>query len=144
MKSFTPDSLLIASRQELIDIILEQATQIDKLFNEITELKMKFEWLQRQMFGTKSERFIPSADLQTALDLGVVSKQDLDNAEESVPVTYTRTKKASIEPVRGGGSKRPKTTTRSARPMHSTPCVSGMPWNGKPGKRDCPSMNGLR
>jgi transposase len=103
MKTFTKDSLLVASRQELIDIILEQAAQIDKISNEITELKMKFEWLQRQMFGAKSERFIPSADLQTALDLGVVSKQDLDKAEESVPVTYTRTKNTSSEPVQGHG-----------------------------------------
>lgn len=103
MTAFTKDSLLVASRQQLIDIILEQASQIDKLSNDITELKMKFEWLQRQMFGTKSERFIPSADLQTALDLGVVSKQDLDNEEASVPVTSTRTTKASNDPVKGHG-----------------------------------------
>jgi transposase len=103
MTAFTKDSLLVASRQQLIDIILEQASLIDKLSNDITELKMKFEWLQRQMFGTKSERFIPSADLQTALDLGVISKQDIDKEEASVPVTSTRTTKASNNPVQGHG-----------------------------------------
>lgn len=103
MKTFTKDSLLVASRQDLVDIIAELTSQNDKLANDITELKMKFEWLQRQMFGSKSERFIPSDDIQTALDLGVVTKQDLDNNEASVPVTYSRTKKASNEPVKGHG-----------------------------------------
>lgn len=102
MKTFTKDSLLITSRQDLIDIILDQAGQIDKLTNDFAEFKMKFEWLQRQVFGRKSERFIPSADLQTALDLGVISKSEIDN-EEHTPVTYTRTQKASTSSVQGHG-----------------------------------------
>jgi transposase len=103
MKTFTKDSLIVASRQELIDIICEQAAHIDQLANSLTELTMKYEWMQRQVYGTKSERFIADADIQTALDLGVVSKQDLDKREESQPITDTRKKASPDTPVQGHG-----------------------------------------
>lgn len=104
MKTFTKDSLLIASRQELIDVILDQKTQIDEINNEFTKLKMNYQWLQRQIFGAKSERFLPSANLQTALDLGVISQKDLDKEEQSQTVSYDRKKNAKKdESIQGHG-----------------------------------------
>ena len=40
MKAFTKDSLLVASRQELIDTILDQKAQFDTIFNEFSKLKI--------------------------------------------------------------------------------------------------------
>lgn len=103
MKTFTHDSLLVASRQELIDIIMGQSTRIDALSNEMTELSMKLEWFKRQVFGSKSERFIPSDDLQMAMDLGVVNQKELDHAAKETPVTYTRKKSSGTLPAKGHG-----------------------------------------
>lgn len=110
MKKFTQDSLIIASRQELVDIILGQAAQIDKLSNAITELSMQLEWLRRQIFGAKSERFVEPDDLQTALELGIAAS----NAEcdtETTTISYDRKKNiAAKKPVKGHG--------RGAMPTH--------------------------
>ena len=101
MKTFTKDSLLIASRQELIDIIIAQDALVDKLTNTITEHSMQLEWLRRQMFGTKSERFVQSDDLQTALELGIVKN---DVPVETTTITYDRKRSAfAKEPVKGHG-----------------------------------------
>lgn len=109
MKTFTKDSLVVASRQELIDIILDQALQNDTLANKITELSVQLEWLKRQIFGSKSERFVDPDDLQTALELGIVKKDAA--AAESTSVTYERKKRAGTkEPVKGHG--------RGAMPTH--------------------------
>ncbi len=103
MKNYTKDNLIIASRQELIDIILVQATQIDKQFNTITEHSMQLEWLKRQMFGAKSERFIEPDDMQTALELGIAA-DNTGGDTETTTVLYDR-KKSNVakEPVKGHG-----------------------------------------
>ena len=41
------------------------------LTDENTELRNQLEWLKRQVFGQKTERYIPSDDNQLALALGV-------------------------------------------------------------------------
>jgi transposase len=102
MKTMTEDAMIIASRQELIDTIKYQASVIEQLQNAITELTMQLDWLKRQVFGTKSERFIPSADQQMALELGVVKKEDLETPVETKTVTYDRTSKKMPEEVAKG------------------------------------------
>ena len=52
-----PEKACIATREELIE--------------ENNRLEHHLAWLERQIFGTKSERFIPSNDQQTMLDLGI-------------------------------------------------------------------------
>lgn len=103
MTTITPESLIVASRQHLVDIIIEQSARIDALSNEVTETSMKLEWFKRQIFGVKSERFIPSDDLQMAMDLGVVNKEEVDDAAaQGTPITYHRTNKRNA-PVAGHG-----------------------------------------
>ena len=89
MKTFTKDSLVVASRQELIDIILDQALQNDALSNKITGLSVQLEWLKRQIFGSKSERFVDPDDLQTALDLGITPAA-AENAPATTAISYER------------------------------------------------------
>jgi transposase len=100
MKTYTPDSLIIASRQDLIDIISDQALQLAstseqlaKLSDNITELKMQLDWLKRQIFGTKSERFLPADDLQEALQLNILNKEDVNAGTETKTVSYRRDSK---------------------------------------------------
>lgn len=104
MKTMTADAMIVASRQELIDTIKYQASVIDQLQNAITELTMQLDWLKRQVFGPKSERFIPPSDQQMALDLGVIKSEELETPPETKTVTYDRTnKKKSEEPIKGHG-----------------------------------------
>jgi len=97
--------MIVAPRQKLIEQINQQALIIDQLNNNVTELTMQLNWLKRQVFGTKSERFIPSDDQQMALDLGIVKKEDLDSSTVKKTVTYDRIdrKKKSKESVKGHG-----------------------------------------
>jgi hypothetical protein len=74
MKTISKDALIVASRQELIDTVLSQVALIDKQQSELQELKFQPDWFKRQVFGTRSEKFIPSDDLQEALDLGIVKE----------------------------------------------------------------------
>jgi transposase len=104
MKTLTTDAMIVAPRQELIDMIKYQASAIEQLKNNITELTMQLDWLKRQVFGTKSERFIASGDQQMALDLGIVKKEDFETPIETKTVTYDRTsKKKPEEPAKGHG-----------------------------------------
>lgn len=103
MKTFTNDRLIVASRQELIDIITGQSSRIDALSNEVTELSMKLEWFKRQIFGAKSERFMPADDLQMAMELGVVNKEEVDDTAQSTPITYHRKSNKKNVPVQGHG-----------------------------------------
>jgi transposase len=64
MPTLSKDALLVASRQELIDKTLALAAHVEKLEFEI-------DWFKRQIFGTKSERFIPDDDQQLMLELGI-------------------------------------------------------------------------
>lgn len=115
----TIDSLIIKSRQELLAIIAEQSTYIDKLqgviatqkkeidtlTNEVKASSIQNDWLRRQVFGTKSERFIPSDDLQIALELNVISKAELETneAEAGKIVSFTRKKNSRNGTIKGHG-----------------------------------------
>ena len=59
------------------------------LLDENTELRQQLEWLKRQIFGQKTERYIPSDDSQLALALGVPEN---DISEKTETITYDRTK----------------------------------------------------
>lgn len=103
-KTYTPGSLIIAQRQSLIDIIKEQSSHIDTITNEVTELKMQIDWFKRQIFGTKSERFLPADDMQEALELNIVNKKDLDAAATAKTITYNRDSRPSAAaPAQGHG-----------------------------------------
>ena len=94
MKTLTKDQLLVAPRKELID-------QINALSNHATELSVQLEWFKRQVFGTKSERFIPDDVLQTALDLGVIENKNLPKENKQQTITYN--KQTEKQPVKGHG-----------------------------------------
>jgi len=53
------------------------------------ELRQQLEWLKRQIFGQKTERYIPSDDSQLALALGIPEN---DISEKTETITYDRTK----------------------------------------------------
>jgi len=90
MKTLSKDALLIAPRQELIDTI-------EQLRMRLQEVEFTLAWFQRQVFGTKSERFVPN-DSQLSLDLGV---SPIEHKVIKQPVAaHTRTK---IQPVEGHG-----------------------------------------
>ena len=104
MTTFTKDSILVATRQEIMDTCLEQQELLRTQQSKVEELEFQIDWFKRQIFGGKSERFIPSSDLQTALDLGVVSKQDLEKEEETESISYDRKKKTDNKtPAKGHG-----------------------------------------
>ena len=104
MTTFTKDSILVATRQEIMDTCLELQELLRTQQSKVEELEFQIDWFKRQIFGGKSERFIPSSDLQTALDLGVVSKQDIDNEEKPQTITYDRKKqRKNNTPAKGHG-----------------------------------------
>ncbi len=77
MKTLSKDALLVAPRQELVDTITAQNSAIETLQTRLQEVEFSLAWFQRQIFGTKSERFIPD-DSQLSLDLGIASvKQEI-------------------------------------------------------------------
>ena len=102
MKTISKDALLVASRQELIEVILQQT-------NELQEIRFKLEWFQRQVFGAKSERFVSEDDLQTMLDLGIVAPQQQPVKTEEV--SYQRR-------VSTTATEKPKGHGRGTMPTH--------------------------
>jgi transposase len=91
MKTLSQDALLVASRQELLDIIREKDNHIEQLERDHQELKFQLDWLKRQVFGAKSERFIPDDDQQTMLELGIKTPAD-KTATTTQQITYDRRK----------------------------------------------------
>jgi transposase len=83
MKQPTRDTLLVASRQELTDTVLS-------LQSKVEELSFQLEWLKRQIFGTKSERFVADDDMQVALELDIVNNGELSGGHTVTPVSFTR------------------------------------------------------
>jgi len=104
MKTVTKDSLTVASRQELIDTVLSLTAHIDKLQNELQELKFQYDWLKRQIFGTKSERIIPSDDLQEALELNIVKDEVTVSEKPAQVITYEKKSRVVKKEVHGRGN----------------------------------------
>lgn len=80
--------MIMASRQELIDQILLLQGKAHTQSSRIEELEFELDWMKRQLFGTKAERFIPDDELQMALDLGVVSAPPTEQLKKKI--TYER------------------------------------------------------
>lgn len=91
MTPLTKDALLVAPRQELTDTILS-------LYSKVEELTFQLDWFKRQIFGTKSERFVADDDMQVALELGIVTQGDSGNTPPVTPVTITRTSGKTDKP----------------------------------------------
>lgn len=90
MKTYTKDSIIVATRQDLVDTVLEQNALIDKLTNDKTQLTMQLEWFNRQVFGAKSERYIPADEQQMALELGVLDHSAPESDVPRTEVSFTR------------------------------------------------------
>jgi transposase len=95
MKKLSKDALIVAPRQELVDTIMSLQSKVD-------EMNFQIDWFKRQIFGTKSERFIPSDDLQAALELDIVKKEDIENTDKTT-ISYNRNNKPKSEPKPGHG-----------------------------------------
>lgn len=79
----TASQLAQTSRRKLIDTVLS-------LDEENAELKHRLVWLERQLFGQKSERFVPTDEHQTALELNVETTQDSSPGAKQ-RISYERT-----------------------------------------------------
>lgn len=101
MKTLSQDALIVAPRQELVNTILSMKAEIEKLQGRLTEVEFQFEWYKRQMFGQKTERFIPSNDLQTQLELGTESNPPV--VAKTQTVSYERTQQKTEEVKKGHG-----------------------------------------
>ena len=105
MKTLTKDALLVAPRQEIIDSYLSLQdmlhTNMQKHAAKIQEFELQLDWLKRQIFGSKSERFVPDDDLQTALDLGIAPGGSQNASTENI--NYTRRKQKKAEEKTGHG-----------------------------------------
>ena len=80
--------------EKALKTIEEQDFVIQKLTDEIA-------WFRRQVFGSKSERFI-SSGLQYDLDLGGESEENTTESQTE-EINYTRKKKSSVDSSKGHG-----------------------------------------
>ena len=81
------------------EIIEEKEHQIAQLKAENTQLREELDWLKRQLFGQKRERFEGDNPEQLALDLGQETKPAAASPVEEEQISYTR-KKAVKHPGR--------------------------------------------
>ena len=94
MNTLTEDKIFMASRQELIDYVKELHRLLQSKSSKLEELKFQLDWFKRQVYGTKSERFIPDDDIQVALDLGIdFPRQDTHSDTKKENISYSRNKK---------------------------------------------------
>jgi transposase len=75
------------------DTITIPLSEYQALQATIAKLQHEIAWLKRQIFGQKSERFIPN-DQQTCLDLDV-PEQAIATKQETITYTRTRTQKTA-------------------------------------------------
>jgi transposase len=68
-------------------------TRFKELETKYLQTLHELEWLKRQLFGSKSERFIPN-DEQTELDLQI-EKSEVKTTEQNISYTRATTKKTS-------------------------------------------------
>jgi transposase len=77
------------------DAIESMIAENAALKDQIAELRQQLEWLKRQVFGQKTERYVPSDENQTSLALDV-PESDLPAPTETV--TYDRKKPQNHSP----------------------------------------------
>ena len=86
-----------------IDIASEQVVskaEYDQLKAKYENLKFQFSELQRMIFGSKSERFIPVADGQIDLFTGTALSDQIEADKQEINYTRTVAKKEKKKPVR--------------------------------------------
>jgi transposase len=66
-------------------------TEYNTLQSTVIQLQQELAWLKRQLFGSKSERYIPN-DIQVELDLQV-GKNEIEVTEQNISYSRTTTKK---------------------------------------------------
>ncbi len=81
-----PPEFEILSKEEL-------AAKLVNVQFENFELKNRLAWFERQIFGTKSERYISEDVNQLSLDLGITSSNEPGTAPELENISYQRRKK---------------------------------------------------
>lgn len=108
MNNLSKDALLVAPRQQLIDLLSAKDNTINKLEKSIAEVESKMQalefqidWFKRQAFGSKSERYVADDELQTALELGITPPAD--PVTEKQHISYDRKKTSGKEPKPGHG-----------------------------------------
>jgi len=111
---------------EAIDVIVaENASlkeEIRRLRDEIAELKERVEWFTRQIYGQKSERYVPAVEGQTELDLGVAPTAQQPQQNEHI--AYDRKKAARHTPH--GREEIPSHLPRKQQIILPSEDVSGM------------------
>lgn len=89
----SPEELLLNYTTATNEITgLKRDIQI--LRDENQDLKNRIAWFERQVFGQKTERYIPTDDTQTSLPLDIQS-QPVELTQETVTYTRTKVKKAT-------------------------------------------------
>jgi len=74
--------------------------EYDKLLLEYQTLKTQLSELQRMIFGSRSERFIPASDGQIDLFTGTALKEQIKEQEQQISYTRTASTKQKQKPVR--------------------------------------------
>jgi len=74
--------------------------EYDKLLLEYQTLKTQLSELQRMIFGSRSERFIPASDGQIDLFTGTALKEQVKEQEQQISYTRTVSIKPKQKPVR--------------------------------------------
>ena len=87
--------LLLQEYQRLHGEVEQRDETIRRLHDENQFLKNRIDWFERQIFGQKRERFIPTDQNQVTLDLGIVSTVEEPVTEH---VEFDRKKKKKATP----------------------------------------------
>ena len=111
---------------EAIDVIVAENASLKeenrRLRDEIAELKERVEWFTRQIYGQKSERYVPAVEGQTELDLGVAPTAQQPQQNEHI--AYDRKKAARHTPH--GREEIPSHLPRKQQIILPSEDVSGM------------------
>lgn len=87
-----PPELQQLTKKEIANKYLQSRKQFEESQFENLRLKEQIDWYKRQVFGAKSERYIPTNSDQLQLDLGDVSGTGQIESPQTEKITYTRRK----------------------------------------------------
>lgn len=87
--------LRAVSKEEIIE---EKEAKIADLEAENLQLRHERDWLKRQIFGQKRERFVPDNPEQLALELGLAQQQEAIPPQTET-INYERQKKTKVKPT---------------------------------------------
>ena len=105
-----PREALAAEIQKIIDAHNDKSQAVQNLLDSIAqheqrnqELQARLDWLERQMFGSKSERFVPDANT-TQLKLDLPGSPSGTPAITTQHISYDRSKKKTQPEGHGRGT----------------------------------------